>query len=50
MTGGNPKKTQYMISMGYLDEVGLLQTTEFERYTGRVNIDNPSKKMVQNRF
>lgn len=42
VTGGN-KKTQYMISMGYLDEVGLLQTTEFERYTGRVNIDTQAK-------
>ena len=48
-TGGN-KKTQYMISMGYLDEVGLLQTTEFERYTGRVNIDTQAKKWFKTGF
>jgi tonB-linked outer membrane protein, susC/ragA family len=49
VTGGN-KKTQYMISMGYLDEVGLLQTTEFERYTGRVNIDTQAKKWFKTGF
>ncbi|WP_455587426.1 TonB-dependent receptor [Bacteroides sp.] len=40
---GGSKKTQYMVSMGYLDEVGLLQTTEFKRYSGRVNIDSQAK-------
>ena len=49
VTGGN-KKTQDMISMGYLDEVGLLQTTEFERYTGRVNIDTQAKKWFKTGF
>lgn len=49
VTGGN-KKTQYMISMGYLDEVGLLQTTEFERYTGRVNIDTQAKNWFKTGF
>lgn len=42
VAGGN-KKTQYLVSMGYLDEVGLLQTTEFERFSGRVNIDSQAK-------
>lgn len=49
VTGGN-KKTQYMISMGYLDEVGLLQTTEFERYSGRVNIDTQAKDWFKTGF
>ena len=49
VTGGN-KKTQYMISMGYLDEVELLQTTEFERYTGRVNIDTQAKNWFKTGF
>lgn len=49
VTGGN-KKTQYMISMGYLDEVGLLQTTEFERYTGRINIDTQAKNWFKTGF
>ena len=39
VTGGN-NKTQYMVSMGYLNEVGLLQATEFGRYSGRANIDS----------
>lgn len=39
VAGGN-NKTQYMVSMGYLDEVGLLQATEFGRYSGRANIDS----------
>ena len=43
VTGGN-KKTQY------IDEVGLLQITEFERYTGRVNIDTQAKKWFKTGF
>ncbi len=46
MAGGN-NKTQYLVSMGYLDEVGLLQTTEFERYSGRVNIDSQAKEWLK---
>ena len=38
-SGGN-EKTQYMFSLGYLDEEGLLKTTSFQRYSGRMNIDS----------
>ncbi len=38
-TGGNTK-TKYMFSLGYLDEEGLLKTTDFKRYSGRMNIDS----------
>ncbi len=38
-TGGN-EKTKYMFSLGYLDEEGLLKTTDFKRYNGRMNIDS----------
>lgn len=38
-TGGN-EKTKYMFSVGYLDEKGLLKTTGFTRYNGRMNIES----------
>ena len=31
---GGRKGTQYMFSLGYLNEDGVLKTTNFERYTG----------------
>ena len=37
-TGGN-EKSKYMFSVGYLDEKGLLKTTGFKRYSGRMSID-----------
>ena len=33
-----------MVSMGYLDETGLLKTTEFTRFSGRVNVDASPKE------
>lgn len=36
---GGHEKTKYMFSLGYLNEEGLLKTTNFERLSGRVNID-----------
>ena len=39
VTGGN-QNTKYMTSFGYLNEEGLLATTSFERYTGRVSVDS----------
>ncbi|BCI63020.1 SusC/RagA family TonB-linked outer membrane protein [Coprobacter secundus subsp. similis] len=44
---GGSSKTNYMVSMGYLDEVGLLKTTEFERYSGRVNVDTQAKDWLK---
>lgn len=38
VSGGN-EKTKYMFSLGYLNEEGLLKTTNFTRYNGRMNID-----------
>ena len=42
VSGGNDK-TQYMFSLGYLNEDGVLRTTNFERYTGRVNVETQAK-------
>lgn len=37
-TGGT-EKTKMMFSLGYLDENGVLKTTEFSRYNARINVD-----------
>ena len=37
VTGGS-EHAQYMMSLGYLNEDGILKTTNYERYTGRANI------------
>ena len=37
---GGTDKTKYMMSLGYLNEDGILKTTGFQRYTARVNLDS----------
>ena len=39
VTGGN-KANQYMFSMGYLNEEGLVKMTSFERMSGRANVQS----------
>ncbi|HEY9550643.1 MAG TPA: SusC/RagA family TonB-linked outer membrane protein, partial [Prevotella sp.] len=39
VTGGT-QATQWLISMGYLNEDGILKTTNFQRYSGRANISS----------
>jgi len=36
---GGLDKTQYLLSFGYLNDNGILATTDFKRYTGRTNIE-----------
>lgn len=43
---GSSKKTSYMVSFGALDDNGLLRTTRFQRYTGRVNVDAKPKQWL----
>lgn len=38
LSGGN-EKTKYAMSLGYLNEDGILKTTSFQRYNARVNVD-----------
>ena len=45
-SGGN-EATQYMFSLGYLNEEGLLKTTSFDRYSGRMNIDSKVTKWLK---
>ncbi len=40
---GGTEKTKYMFSLGYLNEDGILKTTNFERYSARVNVDSQIK-------
>ena len=40
---GGRDNTQYMFSLGYLNEDGVLKTTNFERYSGRLNVDTQAK-------
>ncbi len=42
VNGGN-EKTQYMFSLGYLKENGILKTTSFERYSARANVNSQIK-------
>ena len=37
---GGTAKSHYMMSLGYYNEKGTLQNTDFTRYTGRVNADS----------
>ena len=39
ITGGSDK-SRYLLSLGYLDENGLLKNSSFERFSGRLNIDS----------
>ncbi|WP_074434226.1 SusC/RagA family TonB-linked outer membrane protein [Bacteroides neonati] len=44
---GGSEKTKYMFSLGYLDEQGLLKTTQFTRYNGRLNVDSEITKWLK---
>lgn len=41
---GGTNKTKYMFSLGYLNEDGILQTTSFERYSARANVNTAVKE------
>lgn len=44
---GGHDKTNYMFSLGYLDEKGLAINTGFERYSGRINVDSQLKNWLK---
>lgn len=44
---GSNDKTRYLFSLGFLDEEGLLKTTNFKRYTGRINVDSEPKAWMK---
>ncbi len=44
---GASDKSKYLYSVGYLNEEGLLKTTSFERFSGRVNVDTKGSKYFE---
>ncbi len=44
---GGTDKSQYMFSLGYLDEKGVLETTSFKRYSARANINAQPKEWLE---
>jgi len=49
VTGGN-SKTNYMFSAGYLKEEGLVLSTNFDRFSGRANVDTKIKEWFKTGF
>lgn len=43
LTGGD-SKTAFLVSLGYLNEQGLLRNDELSRYNGRINLDHKLAK------
>ena len=41
---GGSDKTKYMLSLGYVNEDGILITTNFQRYNARLNVDTEVTK------
>lgn len=46
LTGGS-EKTQYSFSLGYMNQDGILVNTDFERFNGRVNLENQTKDWLR---
>ena len=44
---GGTEKSQYLMSMGYLDEKGLVENSKFSRFTGRLNLDSEVKEWMK---
>lgn len=44
---GGTDKTQYVASLGYTKQDGVLLNSDFERFTGRINLDNEFNKYVK---
>lgn len=44
---GGTDKTQYLASISYTNQDGILLNSDFERFTGRVNVDNEFNKYIK---
>lgn len=44
---GGTDKTQYLASIGYTKQNGIILTSDFERFTGRLNVDSEVNKYVK---
>jgi TonB-dependent starch-binding outer membrane protein SusC len=43
---GGDDKTSFMVSLGYMNEQGLLRNDELKRYNGRINLDHKITKTL----
>lgn len=46
LTGGTDK-TQYALSLGYMNQDGILVNTDFERYNSRLNVEHQAKSWLR---
>ncbi|MFC2152733.1 SusC/RagA family TonB-linked outer membrane protein [Bacteroidota bacterium] len=46
INGGN-EKNQYLISLGYLDDKGIVANSQFNRYSARLNLDSQLKEWMK---
>jgi len=46
ISGGN-EKNQYLISLGYLDDKGIVSNSQFNRYSARLNLDSKLKEWMK---
>lgn len=44
---GGTDKTQYSISLGYLNQEGVIITSDYERINGRINLESQVKKWLK---
>lgn len=44
---GGSEKTQYAYSFGYLNQEGIVLNTDYERFNGRVNLENQTKSWLR---
>lgn len=44
---GGSEKTQFNVSLGYFKEQGIIESMDFERFTGRINIDHRISKIFK---
>lgn len=44
---GGTDKTQYFMSVGHTNQDGILLSSDFKRYTGRINLDSEFNKYVK---
>jgi TonB-linked SusC/RagA family outer membrane protein len=46
VTGGTAE-TQYAMSLGYQDQQGIMLSTDFQRFNGRINLENQTKRWLR---
>jgi TonB-linked SusC/RagA family outer membrane protein len=44
---GGSEKTKYLISLGYLNDKGIVSNSQFNRYNGRINLDSELKEWLK---